>query len=167
MTESKSYLNFFKSYFHIFTFFGLIGLIVAYYLFSQLPTVYVAERMYEFPYTLDNASSVEKESEQAVSILRAPQLKEELGIQKSTISIYKPGPFAISIMVKDLNAEDAVYNMSVLGGYFNQKYQTQEIGNETFSSEPKPLLKYLLLGFSSAEMVGLFLALTLAYLKKY
>lgn len=167
MTESKLYLNFFKSYYYIFTFFGLIGLIAAYYLVFQLPTIYVAERMYEFPYTLDSAPSVEKESEQAVSILRAAQLKEELGIQKSTVSVFKPGPFSVNIAVKDLNAEDAVYNMSVLGGYFSQKFQVHEIGNETFTTETKPFVKYLALGFFTSEMTALFISLFLAYLKKY
>lgn len=167
MTESRSYINFLKSYVLVFVLFGLIGLIAAYYLFSKLPTIYRVERLYEFPYTLENASAVEKESEQAVTILRSPQLKEELGIQKSTVSIYKPGPFSVSISVKDMDAADAVYNMSVLAGYFSQKYQTQEIGNETFISEPKPLSKYLFLGFFSAELFCLFLTLTLAYLKRY
>lgn len=112
MKESLLYINFAKSFLLLFVLFGLLGLIFGYYFASRLPTYYLTEKLYQFSYTLENAVSVEKESDQVVAILRSSHLKQELLIQSSQISIYKPGPFLVSMQVKSVDAEQAVNNLN-------------------------------------------------------
>ncbi len=167
MKESSLYLKFLKDFGVLFIFFGLIGCITSYYLLSKVPTSYIAERLYEFPYTLDNAAAVEKDSEQVVSVLRAPQLKEELGIQESLITVYKPGPFSLTLQVKSQNAENAVNSLSVISGYLLSKYQVNEIGKDIFFIEIKPTARYLFSGLISGEITALLFSLLISYFRRY
>lgn len=167
MKESQLYLKFLKDFWLLFVFFGLIGVIGSYYLLSRLPTVYMAERMYEVTYTLDTAVAVEKASEQIVTVLRASQLKEGLGIQSSEVVVFKPGPFALTLQVKNIQPEKTVNHLDTLGGYLTSKYQVNEVGRETFTIQTKPVLKYLLLGILAGEITALTFALAISYLKRF
>jgi hypothetical protein len=167
MKESLLYINFAKSFLLLFVLFGLLGLIFGYYFASRLPTYYLTEKLYQFSYTLENAVSVEKESDQVVAILRSSHLKQELLIQSSQISIYKPGPFLVSMQVKSVDAEQAVNNLNTLSGYLTQNYKVNEIGKETFNIENKPYPKFSLIGFLIGEVSALIISLFLSYFKKY
>lgn len=167
MKESVLYINFAKSFLLLFVLFGFLGLIFGYYFANRLPTYYLSEKLYQFSYTLDNAAAVEKESDQVVAILRSSQLKQELLIQSSQISIYKPGPFLVSMQVRSLDAQLAVNNLNTLSGYLTQNYQVSEIGKETFNIEIKPYTKYSLTGLLIGEVSALVISLFLSYLKKY
>jgi hypothetical protein len=123
--------------------------------------------LYEFPYTVENAAIVEKESEQVVTVLRAPQLKEDLKIKTTQVVTYKPSPFALVLQTKNTEADKAVSAMITLGGYLTSKYQVNEIGKETFYAETKPYSKYLFLGLISGELTALVFSLILTYLKRY
>lgn len=167
MRESRLYLQFIRDFGLLFVLFGLIGLIIAFYLLKQQPTVYVSERMYEFDYTLENAAAVEKQSEEVVASLRSPQLKEELRLSSSEIAIYKPGPFSIALQTKDPNAEKSMSNLVVLSGYLTGKYQVNQVGKEIFFVEPKPYFKYFIAGIVLAELVALLFSLIISYFKRY
>ncbi len=167
MKESRLYLQFFRNFISLFVLLAIIGVILGFYWRSQLPTKYVTERMYEFPYTLENAAAVEKETEQVIAVLRSNQLKKKLNISSSEIIVFKSAPFAVTLQVKDQEAERSFQSMITLAGFMTAKYETNQIGQELFLVDSKPLLKYLLIGFIFGEITALFFSLMISYFKQY
>lgn len=145
----------------------IVGLSVAYVVYLQKPVLYTAERLFQFNYTLENAAVVEKESNQVVSILRSPQLKEQLGLQETVVTVYKPGPFSINLQTKNTNPELAIANLDKLAYYLSSSYQVQEIGTETFNRENPQIEKLFILGLLAGLGGGLILSLAISYIKSY
>lgn len=167
MKESRQYLNFLKSYFILFLITGMIGFSLSLWKAAGLKADYQAERMFEFSYTADNEPQMEKQSDEAVAVLRSSQLKEELGLQSSVISVFKPGPVSVVIQVKNQNAETAVNGATKLGGYFLQSYPGKEVGNQIIRTVNPSYGKQLLLGLAAGLAAGLIISLILSYFKNY
>lgn len=167
MKESRLYLQFFRSYFLVLLVTAIIGLGAGFWFVSQQKDLFVSERMFEFPYTYENAAAVEKKSEEAVTILRSPQLKEQLGMQVTQVVIFRPGPFAIKIQTKGQNAESSINNLDKLSSYAMQSYPIREIGTEVSFIERDNPWKWICLGLFGGLGTGLLLSLIFSYLKNY
>ncbi len=165
--ESQLYISFVQSFFLMLISTTLIGLLVGLWLAVGLKSSYSAQRLFQFPYTEQNAVFVEKQSNEAVSVLRSSQLKEDLGIQQSQVIIFKPSAFLISIQVVNENAEEAVESLSKLVGFFSQSYLVTEIGSITLTTIQPPFLRFLTLGSLVGFLLGLFLSLVISYFRKY
>ena len=165
--ESQQYLVFLKNYFLILISGTLIGLLIGFWLVLGIKPQYSAQRLFEFPYSEQNAAFTEKQANEAVSVLRSNQLKEQLGIQKSTVTIYKPGAFLIHIQVANENAEKSVEALLKIVNFFSQSYLTAEVGSMTLTTVNPPFIKYLGTGSMLGFFCGFVLSLLISYFKKY
>lgn len=144
-----------------------MGLTAAFWVYSQKPVLYNAERLFQFNYSLENAPIVEKESNDVVTILRSAQLKEQLGMQETTVTVFKPGPFSITLQAKSVNPEAAVVNLNKISYYLSSAYQVKEIGSMVFYKENSHPERIFLLGILAGIGSGILVSLVISYIKTY
>lgn len=165
--ESALYLAFFNRNFFLILSLLLVGGTGGIVYSSTQPALYVNERFYEFDFTHENAAAVEKESSEVVSVLRSAQLKEQLGIQKSSVVVFKPGPFSLIIQTKNTDPESSIFANDQLRQFLSSNYQVEEIGIGVAFNEKVSLIRYGLIGALIGLVVGFLVSLVLAYFRTY
>lgn len=167
MTESKSYLNFFKENILIIFLPALFILALSYYYQETKPEIYIIRRLTEIPYQDNQIDQAITLVDQAVTIARSDNLQSDLNITNGQVKLFKPGPLAVNIESFSQSLPTAKSNLDKITSYLQAKYQLKIIGQDNISLQKQQPVLLLLFGFFAGLTVGLVVSLAKTYFKYF
>lgn len=166
LRESRLYIDFFRKNLLIILIPALFGIGSALYAYNQAEEVKVIEQVFEFEYDRQLANFVEKQSDEAVALLRSKQQMQGLGIKEKLI-VFKPGPFLVKIQAKGINKQQIAADLEKANSYMINTYPVSNFGEPVLYSEKPQLWRFLMLGFLAGLGVGVISSLTVSYFRYY
>lgn len=168
MKESRKYLHFFQQNFLLIVVPALSLAVGSYLYTTSLPTIYEQTELWQLPYTTDNIHTQVALTDQAIGVLRAETLHQQLGLSENTeVVVFKPSPLSISTTTKGTNPEMLAKDLETLKQYGQQQYQATQVGQrittQTFSNH----WLYVAGGLGIGVILGILLSLIKTYFSEY
>lgn len=166
--ESRLYLKFFKEHILLIllptAIFSLSGL---YHELSKQP-LYRANSIFEFNYNLSNFDNKATLVDEAVALIRSPNVQGELNLRDtSELIAHKRGPLIIDLAVTSISPTNAKDDHDKVAKYLSERFQVQKAGESILQDYKNfsylGIFVYLFIGLS----VGVSLSFIAEYFRKY
>jgi len=164
MKESQRYIKFFCRNIWILLVACVVGGCLGYLYQASQPVVYTTASLY----SLDESRLVASEGviklDQAVAILRAEQMRRELGIDtKSQVIIFKNSPLTVSLAVANADERLSKIDLGRIESYLSTNFPVKQLGQAATQLGSRSSK----LGGGVGIVVGLGCGLLIALLREY
>jgi hypothetical protein len=133
----------------------------------NMPVVFHSSILLEMEYTDQNVRDRVVLTDEAVTLARSDQVKNQLGTEAFDITVHKAGPLLISIVSSDIQPSIAINSEKKVIDYLKDKFPLREIGYaKQYSDKTNPSI-FGLGGLLIGALVGLFTSLITEYFRKY
>lgn len=165
MKESRLYLDFLKRNILIFVLFIGLSLLINLYQYIQTKPQFKVSQSFRTEYSPENINNASAITDQAVTELRIQNYSNFF--PGSSVSIYKSGPFVISVDSISESQELSFRLLSREVEYLRSNFSVSEINPPQITREEPVVLKYLVAGLVLGGVAALTLALVKDYFKYY
>lgn len=168
MRESRLYLKFFWQNWWIIFGSTIITCLVVFYYLSLQPQRFTQSQLLQIDFTTDNVLAQQAIADQVVTVGRSTHLHQLLQLHPTTsVSLYKPGPLAINLVVESNTSENAYLDLAKINQWLNDHYPLQTIGQNIASQVDQRLVFYLSLATLAGIGLGIGISLVRSYFHSY